>query len=81
MMCILKANKAEKDFSHWLQYNMEKIDILYELYEKLCIENRQLRLAIIEKEAKARDLERIVHVMKEEIIKMKSDGFFQITTL
>jgi hypothetical protein len=60
---------------------MDKSTLIYELYEKLCIENRQLRFAIIEKEAKARDLERIVHVMKEEIIKLKSDGFFQITTL
>ena len=56
---------------------MDKLTLICELYEKLCIENRQLRLSIIEKEAKARDLERIVHVMKEEIIKLENDGFFK----
>jgi hypothetical protein len=60
---------------------MEKLHILCDLYEKLCMENRQLRLVIIEKEAKAYVLEKIVRVMEEEIVKLKSDGFFQITTL
>jgi hypothetical protein len=80
-MCILKVNKAEKDFSHWLQYNMDKLYTLYELYEKVCSEKKQLRFEIMAKDMKISDLERKLHIKEQEIEFVKSGEICKITTL
>jgi hypothetical protein len=70
-----------RSFSHWLQYNMDKLYTLYELYEKVCLENKQLRSRLIVQDAKLREIERKLRDKEEEIEFIKSGEICKITTL
>jgi len=60
---------------------MEKLYTLYELYKKVCVENKQLRGRLTVQDAKLREIERKLHDKEEEIEFIKSGEICKITTL